>query len=128
MVDEIIAEVSGAADETIRIPRNVMGLLRQSYDSREKQLDWIISIVVTLALAWAFRKELKGALGVNPSVNAGLAPSQQPNMDIGDAFPNDGILARVYTYNMPMSRTIVRRVGPSGTRPPDDPSTAPSYP
>lgn len=128
MAEEVIAEVSNAADETIRIPRNVMGLLRQSYDSREKVLDWMVSIVVAVALVWAFRKELRGAIGASSDPQAGAAPSLQPNMDIGDAFSNRGILARVYTYNMPMSRNIIKRVGPSGTRPPQNPSATPSYP
>ena len=116
------------AEQTVRIPAGVMGLLRQSYDSRERVLDWCLAIGVTVTLAWAFRGQLRDMCGLDgdPSVNAGRDDPPQPSQDVDGAFPlrtgND-----VYTYNMPVSRRIVYRAGPSGTGLPTDPAAPPTY-
>lgn len=119
-----------AADETVRIPRNVMGLLRQSYDTREKVLDWALAFIVAGALAWAFKDEIRSMfLAPNPDPNAGKAPDPQPNVNLGSAFPgagqSGGRWPALYAYAMPSSRDIRASVGPNGTRPPSNPSNPP---
>ena len=43
-MSESLGQAADAAEgETIRVPRNIMGLLRQSYDSREKMLELLAS-------------------------------------------------------------------------------------
>ena len=129
----IDADFADAADETIRVPSNIMGLLRHSYDSREKVLDWMLAIGVVVALTFAFRDDLRSMLGVSGDVgpNAGRKAPPVPNQDIGTAFPNAGPSGgrwpALYNYNMPVSRDIRYGVGPSATRPPDNPSQPATY-
>jgi hypothetical protein len=119
---------------TERIPANIMGLLRQSYDSREKILDWVLAIGVTLALVYAFRDELQSLVGSPDQAgpNTGRSPEPQPNQNIAGAFPNAGTEGGrwpgLYAYNMPSSRDIRYTVGPSATAPPVNPSNPPEYP
>lgn len=122
-------ELSQAGRQTVRIPQNIMSLLRQSYDSREKVLDWCLAFGVAGALVYVFRDEL-AALARPPSVdpNAGRADEPIPNVDLATAFPaNQRAQPSLYTYNMPVSRAIRYSVGPSGTMPPIDPSQPPDY-
>lgn len=121
-----------AVETATRIPANVMGLLRQSYDSREKALDWLLAIGVSVALVYCFRDEIRGFVGTpEAGPNAGAAPDPQPNQDIGTAFPfagpDGGRWPALYAYNMPPSRNIRSSVGPSGMMPPANPSLPPTY-
>src|ERR1700735_2038935 len=99
---EVIADLSATADETIRIPRNAMRLLRQSYDSQEKAKDWLLAIAVVGAMVYVFWDELRGFLP-NAGPNVGRQANYVPNQAVGDAFPNTEIQPRIYTYNMPAS-------------------------
>lgn len=127
------ADLDMAANQTIRVPSNIMGLLRQSYDSREKMLDWMLAIGVTVALVVAFRDELRSMLGVSGDAgpNVGRRAPSVPNQDLGSAFPyagrTGGRYPALYAYNMPTSRNFRYGIGPSGTRPPDNPSTVATY-
>jgi hypothetical protein len=129
MVD--VADVGDAAaaagEQTIKIPSNVMGWLRQSYDSREKILDWSLAFIVAGLMVYTFRGPLLGMVWSIDDPNAGKADNPQPNMDVGDAFPNTGATSRIYTYNMPPSRDIRSDAGPSGTGVPRNPSRPPEY-
>jgi len=125
---DVEADLGNTAEQTIRIPANAMRLLRQSYDSREKVLDWWLAIFVTAALVYAFRDQLRGFVKPQADANAGRVDSMVPNQGVGDAFPNYGINPLIYTYNMPPSRFIKERRGPSGTRVPYSPSGGPAFP
>jgi hypothetical protein len=126
MVD-VIEDVSATADETIRIPRNAMRLLRQSYDSQEKVKDWLLAIFVVGALVYVFRNQLMGFLP-NAGPNVGRQDNYVPNQAVGDAFPNTEVSPRIYTYNMPPSRDVRHDRGPSSTRIPSNPSCPPRFP
>jgi hypothetical protein len=124
---EVIAELNATADETIRIPRNAMRLLRQSYDSQEKVKDWLLAIAVVGAMVFVFRNQLMGLLP-NAGPNVGRHDNYVPNQKVGDAFPNTEVQPRIYTYNMPPSRSVRHDRGPSATRPPSNPSCPPGFP
>lgn len=130
---------SDAANQTTRIPANLMGLLRQSYDTREKALDWILAIFVCAALVYAFRDQLVGLASSvsqnDPAAgdpNTGRAASIYPDMDISTAFPlagtKGGRWPALYAYNMPASRNLRYQAGPSSGAPPNDPSVPNQYP
>lgn len=126
-------DLTEAADATIRVPANLMGFIRASYDTREKTLDWMLALGVAGALTFAFRDEIRTWLGFDAAAgaNIGRADNQVPNQDIGSAFPyagpEGGRWPALYNYNMPASRRIRYDVGPSGTRVPEDPSLQPGY-
>jgi hypothetical protein len=132
VIETTIEDTAAGAEETIRIPRNIMALLRESYDTREKALDWILALVVCSALVWAFRDELTTMFWGDTGPNAGTDPEPQPNQNLGSAFPNAGPSGgrwpALYAYNMPVSRNIRNSAGPSATSPPGNPSLPPSYP
>lgn len=112
--------------EAIRIPSNIMGLLRQSYDSREKALDWVLAFAVAGTLVYVFRDDLRGLIyGPPGDPDAGRADSQQPSQDVGGAFPQAGRRPDLYTYNMPSSRVLRQGRTVSATPPPTDPSSVP---
>lgn len=129
----IETELAEAADGTIRVPANLMHFIRASYDSREKMLDWMLAFGVVGALTYAFRDELRSLIGVtgNVTANVGRADNPVPNQDIESAFPDAGPSGgrwpALYAYNMPVSRAIRYDIGPSGTRPPSNPSDPASY-
>jgi hypothetical protein len=117
-----------AADRVVRIPANLMGLLHQSYDSRQKVLDWMLAIGTVALLAWAFREQITAV--ISPPLDdpdAGLNDPAVPNMDLAGAFPASGKRPDLYTYNMPGSRIGSHPFGPTVTRMPRDPSTQPTY-
>lgn len=126
-------DFAGAADETIRVPGNLMHFIRQSYDTREKMLDWMLALGVAGALTFAFRDEIRTWLGIagEAGPNVGRADNIVPNQDIGSAFPyagrEGGRWPALYNYNMPSSRNIRYNAGPSGTRPPRNPSLQPTF-
>jgi hypothetical protein len=120
---------SETADQTIRLPKNVLRLIRQSYSSRERVLDWTLAIFVAAAMCYVFKAQLMGMFAGDPSINAGATPSQVPNQNVGDAFPTTQYATpNIYTYNMPVSRNLERRFGPILTRVPHDPSLPLEYP
>lgn len=120
-------DLADTATETVRIPAGVMGLLRQSYDTREKVLDWCLAIGVTAALTFMFRDTIMTWFVPDPDPNAGRADAPQPSQDVRGAFPFKGFGTDIYTYNMPVSRRIKWGIGPSGTAPPTDPSAPPAF-
>jgi hypothetical protein len=131
-MSETLGEAGEAAsdldDTVVRVPANLMALIRQSYDSREKVLDWMLAIAVVAAMVYVFRDELRSCLAGDPSVNAGRVDAPMPSQDLQGAFPFGGRNTdRLYTYNMPSSRKYKYSAGPSGTRPPADPSQPPTY-
>jgi hypothetical protein len=136
MVVEAVGEAAEAAGEaTVRIPRNVYGLLRESYDSREKVLDWLLAFAVVAALIYAFRDQLlavcmpKVIPDEHDTPEAGRHEDMVPNQNIAGALPvAQKARSNVYTYNLPPSRDLRHGMGPSGTRPPDDPGAAPMFP
>lgn len=123
-VEVDIKEATGAAArETIRIPSNVMGLLRESYDTRQKVLDWMLSIGVIAVLIWAFWEPLGSLFG-----GQDMKPSQNVSGVGGALPPRQTAPANIYTYNLPSSRRMIRTgVGPTGTRPPNNPSNPPGF-
>ncbi len=123
---EVIADLNATAEETIRIPRNAMRLLRQSYDSQEKTKDWLLAIAVVGAMVYVFRDQLMGLLP-NAGPNVGRHDHYVPNQAVGDAFPNTEIQPRIYTYNLPPSRAVKFGIGPSMTPAPRNPSNPPLY-
>lgn len=127
MSDDIEQATSQAAETTVRLPANIMGLIRQSYDSREKVLDWCLAIGVVGSLAWVFRDQISGFCAAEPGPNAGRTDPPEPNQDVRNAFRSAPARPDIYTYNMPSSRNIRYRVGPSMTAPPGNPSGPPAY-
>jgi hypothetical protein len=130
---EILAETGQAADavegRTVRVPANMWRLIRQSYDSREKVLDWCLAIGVVIALVWAFRDQLLNVLWPVPDPNAGRSDAPLPNQDVATALPaGNPARSDIYTYNMPVSRQIKYGSVPSGVGPPSNPSLPPLYP
>ena len=119
-----------AADEVIKVPAGLMGLLRQSYDTREKVLDWMLSFAVVWVMVILFRQQLTEMWGQrNLGPNAGRKDNLVPNQDLASMIGAVGdIPPGIYTYNMPSSRMIRYARGPSGTRVPSDPSATPVYP
>lgn len=132
-MNTVTDDLGDAADKTIRVPANLMHFIRQSYDTREKMLDWMLAIGVTAALTYAFRDELRTLIGItnNVDANTGRDDNPVPNQDIGSAFPHAGTTGgrwpALYNYNMPTSRRIRYDAPPSGTRPPDNPSHVATY-
>jgi hypothetical protein len=132
-VSETLADVGDAADaagkQTVRVPANLLRMVRQSYDSREKVLDWMLAIGVVATLSYVFRDEIRGCIwpGVPDDPNAGRADEPTPNQDVADAFPGGGMRPGLYTYNMPPARNFRYSAAPSGTRPPHNPSMSPGY-
>ena len=129
-----IGDVSTAADSagrtTVRVPANVLRLIRQSYDTREKVLDWLLAICVVVVLAYVCRDEIRGVLGMPDAddPNAGRHDDPQVNQDVQEAFqPYGGLRPSLYTYAMPVSRSIRYSAPPLGTRVPDNPSLPPGY-
>lgn len=126
---------TGAAAEIgeTRIPRNVYALLREGYDRREKALDLLIAaflagVLIYLTRAW-WRNLVPGLPDQGDAPTAGQHEPMQPNQNVGGAFPNgQKAMPRIYTYNMPPSRNLQYEIGPSATRPPDDPSEPPEFP
>lgn len=115
--------LTDTADATVRVPANIMSLLRQSYDSREKVLDWILAITVAGLMVLVFRENLSEILFPDAGPNAGRADEPVPNQALASAFPYAGRSTdRLYTYNLPPSRDIRYARGPSATRPPGNPS------
>lgn len=109
--------------ETVKLPANLMGILRESYDSRQKVLDWMLAGSVVVVCLWAFWPQLTSLAATGGPVT--------PNQDVKGALPSvwkQQTPANVYTYNMPSSRKIRSGVGPSGTRAPFDPSSQPDFP
>ena len=119
-------EAGEAAEATVRVPSNIMGLLRQSYSNREKMLDWMLAIGCALALCWAYRDTLLGLAAPPTDPNTGR-PTMVPNQNTPGAFPNTARQPRFYSYNLPPSRKIAYAIGPSGTMPPANPSQPPRY-
>lgn len=115
------AAASAAATKTIELPSNLMGILRESYDSRQKVLDWMLSLAVVAICVWAFWGPLS-ALRTDKRIT--------PSQDVDDALPNvfkQPVPSNIYTYNLPSSRKIKQGIGPSATRRPLNPSHPPSF-
>lgn len=122
------SDLAGTADGTVRIPANVMGLLRQSYDSREKVLDWLLALGVTAALVVAYWPQLIHMCGRgDPTPDAGRDDPAVPSQDVADAFPT-GRQRDLYTYNMPTSRSVRYGIAPSGNPVPGNPAAPPLFP
>lgn len=117
------AAANEAATQTVRLPANLMGILRESYDSRQKVLDWMLSIAVVVVAVYAFWPTLKDLLNSEKIIT--------PSQDVAGALPDvfaQPVPASIYTYNMPSSRSKIRTgIGPSATRPPVNPSRPPSF-
>ena len=107
------------AEEGIAIPRNVMGLLRASYDTREKHLDWLLAIATVGVVTLVFWPQIKEAC-------TGAKRDMVANQNVGSALKGDVI--DLYTYNLPPTRQLRNRVGPSGTRVPFNPGYGPWFP
>lgn len=118
MVAETVEKV---ANETARVPGNLMRLLEHSYGTRERQLDWLLALVAVSATVFAFWPQLRGA--IYPA-----AKNLRPNDDVAGALPADPS-ARYMTYNLPPARTnIAHRRGPTMVPIPNNPSYTPAFP
>ena len=67
MSDTVEQEVSGAANQVVRVPRNMLAMIRQSYDTREKVLDWCLAFAVALCLMYVFRDQLSAMISGDDS-------------------------------------------------------------
>ena len=108
-------------EEVVKIPSGVMGLVRKSYDTREKILDWMLAIAVVSVLVYLFHDKIKFPL--RPSTyNVNLGKQDMvPTQDAEEALKTEHATKNVYTYNMPASRAIKEHIGPSGVRIPFNP-------
>lgn len=105
-------------EETVAIPANIMGLLRQSYDSREKMLDWLLAIATVGVVVAVFWPQLRAISGRKDML---------PNDNVSGALPNKGGYTDYLTYNLPPTRQLRARIGPSVTRIPFPPGSGPWY-
>ena len=127
MSDDVAQAATAAERQTVRLPANLMALVRQSYDSREKVLDWMLALGVVGSLAWVFRDQLKGWCTLDPGPNAGRADEPQPNQDVAGAFRPACARPDLYTYNMPPARNVRFSIGPTMSPPPSNPASPPGY-
>ncbi len=131
-MSEIIVETGQALDEgyeqVVRIPAGVMNLVRQSYDTRERVLDWMLAFFVAGALIYAFWGPIVAMVKPPKDPNAGKT-DVTPNQDYKNACSGlSNSPSRIYTYNMPQNRNLIAsRVGPSSTRIPVNPGFGPQY-
>lgn len=128
MSDALNTSLDAAEGETIRVPRNLMGYIRRSYDTREKVLDWMLAIFVAITLAWMFQDEIKSWLVPDGGINAGRDDGPQVNQDTEGAIPTGGAeqtQAEMYTYNQPATRQIRYAAPPTGAFVPRNPSLPP---
>lgn len=123
----IESDTGAAAEHVVRVPAGIMQLLRQSYDTREKALDWFMAFAVVGTMAYVFRHQLRGLIDADASPDAGLDDAPVPNQDVRGAFPRGSVSPQVYTYNLPPSRAIRTGIGPSMTPAPGNPACPPSY-
>ncbi len=134
MADDLGSAAEGAYEETVRIPSGVMRLVRASYDSRERVLDWCLAFAVVAALCWAFRDQIMACVMVSSDTNAGRHDPLVPSEDVDGALPLSGVVAPsmptrdLYSWNMPPSRTIAFQRGPSATRRPWNPGMGGQFP
>lgn len=128
MSDTVGETLDTAEGETIRVPRNLMGFIRRSYDTREKVLDWMLALFVAIALAWMFQDEVRSWFVPDGDLNAGRDDGPQVNQDTATAIPPGGAQqtqAEVYTYNQPPTRQIRYAAPPTGAFVPGNPSLPP---
>lgn len=121
-------DTAHATERLVRVPNGIMALLRQSYDSRERVLDWMLAIGVACGLVYAFRDELRGFIASPEDANAGRTDDLEPNQNIPGAFPNTAQRPDLYSYNMPAARNIRYGIGPSSVPPPANPANPPAFP
>jgi hypothetical protein len=127
-VEQIGAAADAAATETVRVPRDLLAHFRQTYDTREKLLDWMLAAGVVAALLWAFRDELWSSWGWGEAgVNAGRAGPSQPTQDTSGLACSSATRPDLYNYNAPFSRYLRYAIGPAGTAPPGNPSLPPAF-
>lgn len=120
------------ARETVRVPANLMSLVRQSYDSREKVLDWLLAIAAAATMAYVFRGQITAFFVPTGITDPNTGNDCEPLPDTGpaalnEAFPT-GTRVDLYTYNLPRSRNIRYSVGPSANGVPGNPSSNPTFP
>jgi hypothetical protein len=127
MVDDIADLADNATEQVIRLPSGVVRLVRQSIDSRERVLDWMLAFAVAGTMLYVFWDQVCGLVAPSKSANAGLTDSQ-PNYD-GKTMGGDGVksVSTFINYNMPSSRRFANRVGPSNIRIPDNPQNGPQF-
>jgi hypothetical protein len=116
-------------DEIFKVPTGVMDLVRKSYDTRQRVLDWTLAIMIVTLIAFTFRAQLAAFYSSCTNANAGKT-DLAPNMNVKEAVGKTGQkVENLYTYNMPPARKLIAsRVGPSSVRVPLNPSTGPLYP
>ena len=110
-----------ASEEILRIPAGVMNLLRQSYSTREKVLDWLLAgavAAVALYAAWPMLKRRR-------LDQTDMVPNQDVKGALGAAGSVDTVYKQTYTYNLPPGRRIAHRVGPSPYSAPRPPIIGP---
>lgn len=100
------------------IPANLMAILRQSHDARERMLDWVLAIGVSAVLVYAFRDSIAGWFaGHSDDPNTGRAEPPKPDPD-ADAWKTGNPAVDYVSYNMPRSRAYRWGVAPIPTLPP----------
>jgi hypothetical protein len=105
--------------EVLKVPAGVMRMLEQSYGTRERQLDWLLAIIAVGATTFAFWPQLKGCIWPLPK-------DMKPNDEVTQIPKHPG--ARVMTYNLPPSRALAVRRGPTVVPIPNNPSFSPTFP
>lgn len=126
MSESIAADLNETTEQVVRLPSGVLRLVRESYDSRERVLDWMLAFFVSGALIYVFWDQLSSLASPSKSANAGL-PDVIPNNDIKNAVGNGQPVGNYFTYNMPTSRQYASRIGNANTRIPFNPADGPQY-
>jgi hypothetical protein len=125
MSETISSATNEAYEQVINIPSGVMDLVRKSYDTRDKVLDWMLAVGVVATLVYVFWNQI-----------CSLLPSAldkydiMPNQDVTGALGKTPCqpVSNIYTYNMPPARkNISDRVGPSSVRVPTNPGNGPQF-
>lgn len=119
-------DLSDAATASVRVPGDILQLVRQSYDTRQKALDWLLALSVAGALVWAFQDELKAWIWpANLPPDAGRDATPQPNQDVAGAYPFYGRGPDRLSYNLPPSRSLQYGRVQSAVGLPSNPSAPP---
>jgi hypothetical protein len=121
---EVIADTY---KDVVHIPSGVMDLVRQSYDSRERVLDWMLAIAVVGVLLYLMGPKFNLSFTKLVGVNADKI-DLMPNQDVAAAVGTNQPVETIYTYNMPIARrNIAYNVGPTSVRKPFNPKFGPQY-
>jgi hypothetical protein len=107
------SDLSAAAESGVRLPANIMGMLREAYAERENALDWLLASVVVVVMGVVYWKVVRNPIGpmsddvenrkvsalraANVGQNVPIKPD--PNATAAKAMPDSGISGSLAAFN-----------------------------